>query len=30
MERKDLPLALGIPALLALMAGGMQYARRRR
>ncbi|HEY6607079.1 MAG TPA: hypothetical protein VIZ44_12055 [Gaiellaceae bacterium] len=25
-----LPLALGIPALLALMAGGMQYARRRR
>ena len=24
-----LPLALGIPALLALMAGGMQYARRR-
>jgi hypothetical protein len=25
-----LPLALGIPALLALIAGGMQYARRRR
>ena len=25
-----LPLALGIPALLAFLAGGMQYARRRR
>jgi hypothetical protein len=25
-----IPLALGIPALLALLAGGMQYARRRR